>query len=191
MASLFALRVMSLTWMAFVAGLTAVKKTLPWRRVATYGTAILLLSLGVLLLAAPQATPALTVPGTGQMNEGNEMESVSTSPSRGPVPGSRCAGGVQPVAGRDPRRIFVAAVVVGHAVWALAGRGGRRRGHEDAAQEVLGEGPAPPRDHRGPSQVRALAVKGLNPASAIPPPVPALRRSGPTHRGLRVDLRSA
>jgi hypothetical protein len=78
MASLFALRVMSLTWMAFVAGLTAVKKTLPWRRVATYGTAILLLSLGVLLLAAPQATPALTVPGTGQMNEGNEMESVST-----------------------------------------------------------------------------------------------------------------
>jgi hypothetical protein len=42
--------------MAFVAGLIAVEKTLPWRRVATYGTAILLLSLGVLFLAAPHAT---------------------------------------------------------------------------------------------------------------------------------------
>jgi predicted metal-binding membrane protein len=32
MASLFALGVMSLTWMAFVAGLIAVEKILPWRR---------------------------------------------------------------------------------------------------------------------------------------------------------------
>jgi predicted metal-binding membrane protein len=77
MASLFALGVMSLTWMAFVAGLIAVEKTLPWRRVATYGTAVLLLTLGVLLFAAPDAIPALTVPGTGQMNEVNEMESMS------------------------------------------------------------------------------------------------------------------
>ena len=35
MASLFALGVMSIAWMAFVAGLIAVEKTLPWRRVAT------------------------------------------------------------------------------------------------------------------------------------------------------------
>ena len=35
MASLFALGVMSTAWMAFVAGLVAVEKTLPWRRVAT------------------------------------------------------------------------------------------------------------------------------------------------------------
>ena len=39
MASLFALGVMSIVWMAFVAALIAVEKTLPWRRVATYGTA--------------------------------------------------------------------------------------------------------------------------------------------------------
>ena len=34
MASLFALGVMSIAWMAVVAGLIAVEKTLPWRRVA-------------------------------------------------------------------------------------------------------------------------------------------------------------
>jgi predicted metal-binding membrane protein len=65
MASLFALGVMSVTWMAVVAGLIALEKTVPWRRAATYGTAALLLVLGVLLLAAPDAIPALTVPGMG------------------------------------------------------------------------------------------------------------------------------
>jgi predicted metal-binding membrane protein len=62
MASLFALGVMSIAWTAFVAGLIALEKTLPWRRVATYGTAAALLVLGVLLLAAPGAIPGLTVP---------------------------------------------------------------------------------------------------------------------------------
>lgn len=64
MASLFALGVMSATWMAIVAGLIAVEKTLPWRRVATYGTALILVALGVLLLVAPTAVPGLTIPGT-------------------------------------------------------------------------------------------------------------------------------
>jgi predicted metal-binding membrane protein len=63
MASLFALGVMSVVWMAFVAALIAVEKTLPWRRVATYGTAGILLGLGILLLAAPDVVPALTIPG--------------------------------------------------------------------------------------------------------------------------------
>jgi predicted metal-binding membrane protein len=65
MASLFALGIMSIVWMALVAGLIAVEKTLPTGRVATYGTAGLLLVLGVLLLVAPDAIPALSVPGTG------------------------------------------------------------------------------------------------------------------------------
>ena len=65
MASLFALGVMSVAWMAFVAGLIAVEKTLPWRRVATYGTAALLAVLGLLLLVAPGAVPGLTIPGRG------------------------------------------------------------------------------------------------------------------------------
>ncbi len=68
MASLFALGVMSVFWMACVAGLIAVEKTVPWRRVATYGTALVLLVLGVLLLLAPDAIPGLSVPGAGQMD---------------------------------------------------------------------------------------------------------------------------
>lgn len=63
MASLFALGVMSLTWMAVVAALIALEKTLPWRRPATYGTAAILLALGVLVIAAPDAVPGLTTPG--------------------------------------------------------------------------------------------------------------------------------
>src|SRR4051794_38634335 len=66
MLSLFALGVMSLAWMAVVAGLIALEKLLPWRRVAVYGTTALLLVLAGLLLAAPHALPWLTVPGGGR-----------------------------------------------------------------------------------------------------------------------------
>jgi predicted metal-binding membrane protein len=65
MASLFALGVMSVAWMALVAGMIALEKTLPWRRAATFGTAAVLLVLGVLVLAAPDAVPGLTIPGQG------------------------------------------------------------------------------------------------------------------------------
>jgi predicted metal-binding membrane protein len=65
MAALFALGVMSIAWMAFVAALIAVEKILPWRRVAVWGTAAILLLLGVLLVAAPHAIPGLTIPGSG------------------------------------------------------------------------------------------------------------------------------
>lgn len=67
MASLFALGLMSIGWMALVAALIAAEKLLPWRRVATYGTAAILLTLGVLLLVAPDAVPGLTVPGQDTM----------------------------------------------------------------------------------------------------------------------------
>jgi predicted metal-binding membrane protein len=67
MASLFALGVMSVTWMALVAGLIAMEKVLPWRRPATYGTALVLCVLGLLVLVAPDVVPSLTVPGQGQM----------------------------------------------------------------------------------------------------------------------------
>jgi predicted metal-binding membrane protein len=70
MAALFALGVMSIAWMAFVAALIAVEKLLPWRRVATYGTAAILLLLGILLIAAPDAIPGLTIPGSGMMSPG-------------------------------------------------------------------------------------------------------------------------
>jgi predicted metal-binding membrane protein len=68
MASLFALGVMSIVWMAFVAGLIAIEKLVPSRRVATYGTALVLLALGALILVAPDAIPALTIPGDGPMS---------------------------------------------------------------------------------------------------------------------------
>jgi predicted metal-binding membrane protein len=70
MAALFALGVMSISWMAFVSALIAVEKTVPWRRLATYGTAAILLGLGVLLLTAPGIVPALTIPGSHPMQMG-------------------------------------------------------------------------------------------------------------------------
>ena len=62
MASFFALGVMSVVWMSVIAGLIAIEKTLPWKRVATYGTAAVLLALGLLLLTAPRDLPGLTLP---------------------------------------------------------------------------------------------------------------------------------
>ena len=69
MASLFALGIMSVVWMAIVAGLIAIEKTLPWPRVATYSTAAALLVLGVLLLAVPDAVPGLTVPASSSVSQ--------------------------------------------------------------------------------------------------------------------------
>jgi predicted metal-binding membrane protein len=63
MAGLFALGVMSLAWMALIAALIAVEKTLPWNRVATWGTAAVLLGLAIALLAAPGSVPGLVIPG--------------------------------------------------------------------------------------------------------------------------------
>lgn len=62
MAALFALGIMSLAWMALVAALIALEKALPWRRVATWGTAAILALLAVGVLAAPRSVPALTIP---------------------------------------------------------------------------------------------------------------------------------
>jgi predicted metal-binding membrane protein len=68
MAALFALGVMSLAWMAVVAGLIAAEKTLPWRRVASRGTAAILLSLGMLVFVAPAAIPGLSTPARAPMH---------------------------------------------------------------------------------------------------------------------------
>jgi predicted metal-binding membrane protein len=70
MTSLFALGVMSIAWTAFVAGIVALEKLLPWRRVATGATTLLLVALGSLLLAAPGVVPGLTLPGGGPMPMG-------------------------------------------------------------------------------------------------------------------------
>ncbi|MDQ6815910.1 MAG: DUF2182 domain-containing protein [Actinomycetota bacterium] len=66
MAALFALGVMSLTWMVFVAALIALEKTIPWHRVVRWGTAAILLALAVAVVAVPHDVPGLVVPsGSG------------------------------------------------------------------------------------------------------------------------------
>ena len=75
MASLFALGVMSLLWMAVIAGVIAIEKSVPWGRTATYATAIGLLVVGIMFLAAPSAIPGLTIPHHGGMLPGSGMGS--------------------------------------------------------------------------------------------------------------------
>jgi predicted metal-binding membrane protein len=74
MAALFALGVMSLVWMAVVAALIALEKTLPWRRAVTWGTAAILLVLAVAVVAVPDSVPGLVIPGShNAMNAMNAM----------------------------------------------------------------------------------------------------------------------
>jgi predicted metal-binding membrane protein len=79
MAALFAVGVMSVGWMIFVAGLIAVEKMLPWKAVANRGIAVLLLVLGVSVAVWPERVPGLTLPdssgghGTMMQMEGGPM----------------------------------------------------------------------------------------------------------------------
>jgi predicted metal-binding membrane protein len=72
MAALFALGVMSLTWMALIAALIALEKTIPWRAAATWGTAALLCALAIGVIALPGAVPGLVVPA-GPHGMGHSM----------------------------------------------------------------------------------------------------------------------
>ena len=65
MAALFALGVMSLTWMALIALLVAFEKTGPWPAPAKLATAGVLALLAIGVLAAPHDVPGLVVPGSG------------------------------------------------------------------------------------------------------------------------------
>ncbi|HYM56434.1 MAG TPA: DUF2182 domain-containing protein [Solirubrobacteraceae bacterium] len=80
MASLFALGVMSLAWMAVVAALIALEKTVAWGRAVTYATVAFLLVLGVALIAAPDAVPGLTMPG-----DGGAMDGMAPGPEAMPM----------------------------------------------------------------------------------------------------------
>jgi predicted metal-binding membrane protein len=62
MASLFALGVMSLGWMALIAALIAIERLLPWKEVANRGVAVPLVAIGILLAFARAAVPGLTGP---------------------------------------------------------------------------------------------------------------------------------
>jgi predicted metal-binding membrane protein len=69
MLALFALGIMSLSWMALISALIALEKMLPSRRVAAAVTATILLSLGVLVLAWPSVIPGLNTPSKAPMND--------------------------------------------------------------------------------------------------------------------------
>jgi predicted metal-binding membrane protein len=64
MAALFALGVMSITWMGLIAVLVALEKIGPWGRGARLATAGVLVVLAVAILAVPHAVPAFVVPGS-------------------------------------------------------------------------------------------------------------------------------
>ena len=59
MATLFALGMMSVGWMVFVAALIALEKLWPWRAAASRSVAIVLAVLGLGLLVAPDLVPGL------------------------------------------------------------------------------------------------------------------------------------
>jgi predicted metal-binding membrane protein len=73
MAALFALGIMSVIWMAVVAGFIALEKTLPRRRFAARGTAFVLAVLGAFVIVAPSTIPGLTTPSN------HPMQQMSTS----------------------------------------------------------------------------------------------------------------
>jgi predicted metal-binding membrane protein len=73
MATLIALGVMSVGWMAFVAALIAVEKILPWKAVANRGIAVLLLVLGLSVAFVPERVPGLTLPEPDKAHDAMKM----------------------------------------------------------------------------------------------------------------------
>ena len=62
MAALFALGVMSISWMVLIAVLIASEKLLPWKVIPSGATAFLLVVLGVAVMFFPDQVPGLTIP---------------------------------------------------------------------------------------------------------------------------------
>jgi predicted metal-binding membrane protein len=80
MAALFALGVMSLGWMVFVAAIIAVEKLVPWRQIATQAVAVTLLTLGVGVALVPGRVPGLTLPNSAAARR--SMQSMQTAMPR-------------------------------------------------------------------------------------------------------------
>jgi predicted metal-binding membrane protein len=78
MAALFALGVMSITWMVVIAALIAIEKILPWRETAEAVTVVVLLALAIGVAFFPAQVPGLTVPGSASSME--TMDSMHMTP---------------------------------------------------------------------------------------------------------------
>jgi predicted metal-binding membrane protein len=72
MAALFALGVMSIGWMAFIAALIAIEKLLPWQALANRGIAVLLMALGLAVAFTPSDVPGLTLPNSAEARQAME-----------------------------------------------------------------------------------------------------------------------
>ena len=66
MVALFAIGVMSVTWMVFIAALIAAEKLLPWRRAVVGAVSLLLVALALGVTLVPERVPGLTVPGSSK-----------------------------------------------------------------------------------------------------------------------------
>jgi predicted metal-binding membrane protein len=89
MAALFALGVMSIGWMALIAGLIAAEKLLPWKRVAVRGVAVVLAALALAVVIAPEDVPGLTIPGSHEA-----MDAMGMDAEGGAMGGQREGGGM-------------------------------------------------------------------------------------------------
>jgi predicted metal-binding membrane protein len=69
MATLFALGVMSVGWMAFIALLIALEKLSPWGTRARNATATVLAVVGLAVAIAPERVPGLTLPNDHETME--------------------------------------------------------------------------------------------------------------------------
>ena len=80
MATAFAVGVMN-PWVGWRSSpaLIAAEKTLPWGRAATYGTAAILLALGVLIVAVPSAIPGLVIPADGSTSDMAPMPGMASA----------------------------------------------------------------------------------------------------------------
>ena len=81
MAALFALGVMSIGWMAFVAALIAAEKLLPWQQIASRGIALVLVLLGLAVAFVPEDVPGLVVPGSPEAGQAMDAMGMEGDPA--------------------------------------------------------------------------------------------------------------
>jgi predicted metal-binding membrane protein len=81
MAALFAIGVMNVGLMVFVAALIAAEKLLPWKATANRGIAVSLAVLAVAVAFTPGDVPGLTIPGSPEATRA--MEAMGMEPEHG------------------------------------------------------------------------------------------------------------
>jgi predicted metal-binding membrane protein len=88
MVVLFALGVMSLTWMAVVAGLIAAQKLLPKGEYLTRVFAVAFVAVGIWVASAPGSVPGLTLPNSGAADQAR-MRMMHTTPTNMTKPSTK------------------------------------------------------------------------------------------------------